>query len=121
MSGVPGLADPGLRLDAVAAVEPAVRPPGERVEDVVLGVLDVPAVEHDLGRAGRLVAVVDRDEEQVRRRAEPDAAEAELDAGEVHAVVEEDGLLVERAVAVGVFEDDDAVAALAVLASSSGS
>src|SRR5205085_8151192 len=33
--GRPRLADLRARLDAIAAVEPAVRPPGEGVEDVV--------------------------------------------------------------------------------------
>ena len=51
------------------------------------------------------------DEEQVRRGADPDAAEADLDAGEVGPLVPEDGPLVEPAVAVGVLEDQDAVPA----------
>ena len=59
--------------------------------------------------------------DEVRRGAEPDAAEAEFDAGEVGAVVEEYGFLVERAVAVGVFENDDAVVPFAVRRSTSDS
>lgn len=43
-----------------------------------------------------------------------DAAEADFDAGEVAAVVEEDGPFVMLAVVVGVFEDRDTVAAGAV-------
>src|SRR5205823_7920070 len=110
--GRAGLADAGLGLNAVATVQPAVRPPGQRVEDIVLGVLYVPAVEDDFRRAVRLImAVPHRDEHEVGGRAEPDAAEADFDAGKVDAVVEEHGLLVELAVAVGVFEDHDAVAA----------
>ena len=42
-----GLADRGVREDAVAAVEPAVGPPDEAVERFV-GVLVAPAVEEDL-------------------------------------------------------------------------
>ncbi len=57
---------------------------------------------------GRLL---DRNEDEVRRRARPDAAEAVVDAGEVLDVVGEDGAFVVHAVAVGVFEDDDAILA----------
>ena len=109
------LADASLGLNAVATVKPAVRPPAERVEDVVLRVLDIPPIEYHFGRAVRfVVAVAIGDEHEVGGRAEPDTAEADFDAGEVHAIVEEQSLLLELAVAVGVFEDHDAVAAFAV-------
>ena len=105
-----GLADLRVGEDAVAAVEPAVRAPGEGVQRLVR-VLVAPAVEQDLRRAGGLVvAVLDRDEQQVRRRADPDAAEADLDAADEVQALDEDGALVELAVAVGVLEDQDAVA-----------
>ena len=72
---------------------------------------DGEAVEHDLGRAvGHVVAVAVGDEQELRRAHQPDAAEAELDAREHLDVVGEDGALVEPAVAVGVLEDQDAVA-----------
>ena len=104
------LADARMREDAVAAVEPAVRAPGEGVQRLVR-VLVAPAVEQDLRRAGRLVlAVLDRDEQQIRRRADPDAAEADLQAADQVQALHEDRALVERAVAVGVLEDQDAVA-----------
>src|SRR5204863_9305032 len=48
--GRAGLADPRVREDAVAAVEPAIGPPRELAEDVVLR-LHVPAVQEDLRRA----------------------------------------------------------------------
>ena len=47
------LADARVREDAVAAVEPAVRPPDERVERLVR-VLVAPAVEQNLRLAGGL-------------------------------------------------------------------
>jgi hypothetical protein len=76
----------------------------------VAGLFGVPAVEHRLGRAvGLVVAVLVGDEEEVRRGAGVDPAEAHFEAGEVHEVVLEDGALVEPAVAVDVFEDDDAI------------
>ena len=56
---------------------------------------------------------LDRDEQQVRRRADPDAAEADFDAADEIQVLDEDRAPVERAVAVGVLEDQDAIAALA--------
>ena len=52
------------------------------------------------------------DEQQVRRRADPDAAEADLQAADQVQPFDEDGPLVELAVAVGVLEDQDAVACL---------
>ena len=53
----------------------------------------------------------------MRGAADPDAAEAEFDAGERVALVPEDRALVVPAVAVGVFEDDDAVAVFDALKS----
>ena len=82
----------------------------------MFGVLDVPAIEQDF-RLTRRFVILNGDEDEVRAGAEVDAAEAEFDAREVDAVVENDGFLVECAVAVGVFEDDDAIfAAFAILA-----
>ncbi len=63
--GRAGLADARVGEDAVAAVEPAVRAPGERVQGFV-GVLISPAVEQDLRRAvGPVVAVLVGDEEEL--------------------------------------------------------
>ena len=90
------LAEQRVAENAVAAVEPAVRPPGQVADDVVPG-LEVPAVEQDLRRAvGLVVAVFVGDEDQVRHRGQPDAAEADLDAAQVGALVEEDRPLVVR-------------------------
>ena len=68
-------------------------------------------VEHNLGGpVGHVVAVAVGDEQQPGRAEQPDAAEAQLDAGEHLHVVGEDRAPVEPAVAVGVFEDQDAIA-----------
>ena len=73
----------------------------------------IPAVELDNRlTVGPVIAVAIRDEEQVGRRADPDAAEAELDPGEVGPLVEKDRPPIEPAVVVGVFKDQDAVLAL---------
>ena len=105
-----GLAHEGAIEDALRAVEPAIRAPDEVVQGLV-GVVALPAVEHDLRFAGGLgfVAVLDRDEEQVGRRAEPDAAEADRDPAGEGGLVPEDGLLIEGAGTLGVLEDDDAI------------
>ena len=79
----PRLADQRGRGDAVAAVEPAVRPPGQIADDVVLG-FERPAVEQNFGRAvGLVVAVGIGNEDQVRCSSEPHAAEADFDAAEI--------------------------------------
>ena len=108
-----GLADVRVREHAVRSVEPAIGAPGEGVEHLVR-VLIAPAVEQHLRRARRTVRpVLDRNEQQVRRRADPHAAEADLDAADEIQVLGEDLAAVEASVAVGVFEDQDAVLALA--------
>ena len=66
-----GLADAGMREDAVAAVKPAVRAPAEAVKRLV-GIVQPPAVEQDLRRAvGSVVAVAVGNEQQMRRCADP--------------------------------------------------
>src|SRR5581483_847437 len=111
--GRAGLADARMGEDTVAAVQPAIRSPAEGVERLVR-VLVVPAVEQHLRRAGWLVlALFDRHEQQVRRRPNPDAAEADLQATDEIKPFQEHRALVEFAVAVGVLEDQDAILALA--------
>ena len=131
--GRAGLADVRVREHAVAAVEPAVGSPDERVQRLVR-VLAAPAVEQDfrpggtsLGNAtpgrgiglhrhavGHVVAVLVGDEHQIRRRADPHAAEAELQPADQVQTLDKDLARVVPAVAVGVFEDQNAVAALAL-------
>ena len=108
--GRPRRADAGVGQDPVAPPEPAVGAPDQAVEHVVLG-LGVPAVEDHLGLAvGGVVAVAVGQEQEVRRGADPDPAEAELEAGDVGPPLPEDLARVEVAVAVAVLEDEDAVA-----------
>ena len=104
------LAHEGAIEDAVRAVEPTVRTPDEVVQGLV-GVVAHPAIQHDLRFASRLrfVAILDWDEEEVGRRAEPDAAEADGDTAGEGGLVPEDRLLVEGAGTLGVLEDEDAV------------
>ncbi len=110
--GRPGLADLRVGEHAVAAVQPAIGAPGERVQGLVR-VLIPPAVEEDLGRAvGLVVAVAVGDEEELRGRTDVDPAEPQLDPADEVELVGEDLPRVEVAVAVGVLEDQDLVAGL---------
>src|SRR5262249_37659236 len=105
--GRAGLADLGMREDAVTAVEPAIGAPDEGVERLVR-VLITPAIEQNLRRAGGLV-ILHRHEEKIRRLADPDAAEADFEAADEIQPLHEDGALVELAGPLGVLEDQDAV------------
>ena len=64
--GHAGLADVRLRLNTVATVEPTIRPPDQRIEDVVLGLFEVPTVEQNLRLPARFI-VYNRDENEVGR------------------------------------------------------
>ena len=100
----------GVR-DAVASVEPAIRPPAKAVHDVVADGLEIKPVEQHLRRAiGLVVAIFVRDENQIRRAQRIHAAIAEFDARESHALIPENRPLVEMPVIVRVLEDHDAVA-----------
>ncbi len=105
-----GSADDGMREDPVAAVEPAVRPPHEAVERLVR-VMAAPAVKEHLRLAGAVLRVL-RDEEQLRRLADPDPAVSDLDAADEVEPLDEDRRLGIGAVALDVLEDEDAVRAL---------
>src|SRR5207253_9197814 len=61
--------------------------------------------------SGNMVAAAVGNEEQVRRGTDPDAAKADFQSGDVGKPVVEDLARVEMAVAVGVFENEDAVVA----------
>ena len=76
-------------------------------------VLPPPAVEQHPGlTVGHVVAVGVGNEEQLRRRADPHAAEADLETADEVQPLLEDRSLVEHMVAVGVFENQDPVAGL---------
>ena len=103
----------GMCEHAVRAIEPSVGPPRERVEHLVR-VLVSPSVEHHLRRpGGTILSLVDGDEQQMRRRSDPDAAEPHLDRAEEVQVLHEDLPPVESSVAVGVLEDENPVSPLA--------
>src|SRR5262249_5669005 len=94
-----GLADTRMSKNTVAAVQPTVRPPAEGIERLV-SILVMPSVKKDLRLAGRLVlALLDWHVHQVRRRPDPDAAEADLQAADEVQPFHEHGSLVEMAVA----------------------
>ena len=104
-----GRADEGMREDPVRAVEPAVGAPAQAVEYLV-GVVGAPAVEHYFWRPRRAVGSrFDGNIEQVRCCSRPHAAEADFDTADQIESLDEDLAAVERAVAVGVLEDQDAV------------
>ena len=111
-SAVGGFADRRAGREALAAIEPAIGPPVEAVERF-MAVLDAPAGETNLdGGVSLVVAVLVRDEEEIRRRAEPETVEAHRDGRGKRDAFDEDLAGVEFPVAVGVFEDDDAAVAV---------
>ena len=65
------------------------------------------------GPAGASVPVLDRDEQKIRRGADPHAAEPDLDAADEVQVLDEHLPAVEASVAVGVLEDQNPILALA--------
>ena len=111
--GCAWFADERRTENTVTAVEPAVRTPGEGVQCLVRVSVVIPAVEENLriARGFRRVAVLDWNEHEVGRGAYPYAAEAELQSADQIQVIEEHRAPIEFAVAVGVFEDQDAVVA----------
>src|SRR5437667_2403993 len=81
--GRAGFADVRVREHTMAAVEPAIRTPGEGAERFV-GVLVSPAVEQNPGRPGglRLVPILNGNKHQIRRRPHPHAAETHFEAAD---------------------------------------
>src|SRR5262249_31598368 len=102
--------DVAVVKDAVKAVQPAVRAPGQGVGQLV-GVGAAEAGDHHLRRAGRLAVGAFLVKEQVRGVGHPDAAVADRDAAGDVETLGEDGDLVVGAVAFGTFQDLDAVLA----------
>ena len=97
-------------FDSVSHVKPAVRSPREAVHTVVLS-LQRPAFQmHRRVPVRHVIVVVIRNERQVRRRCDPDSAEANLKPGQVSQSVAEHSAAVEDAVAICVLEDEDEIA-----------
>ena len=99
--------DVGRAEHPVATVEPAVRSPGERVQDLVRVGAVVPSIQQDLWSAAgpRVVPIADGDEHQVWRRANPNAAETDLQSADQVEVLQKHSAFVELVVPVGVLED----------------
>src|ERR1041385_6490259 len=99
---------------SVAAVKPAIRPPRESVEGL-MRILVSPTVQKDLRRTGRfrLVPILNWDEHQVRRGANPYTAEADFKAAHKVQPFHEHCPFVEFAVTVSVFKNQDAILPLA--------
>ena len=115
------LADPGGRREPFEAVEPAVGAPVEAVDRLVT-VADAPAGQQDLGvvHVGDVVAVAVGEVEEVGRRADEDAVEADRKRRREGDALREDLLAVGGAVAVRVLQDQDAAVAGAGETASAG-
>ena len=109
-------ADPRGAGVAAAAVEPAVGAEGEAVGQVVMARrANLEAIEHHLSRSiGHEIAVGIRDEEDLRRAAEPHASVAHRHAREQLHVVGEHDRRIEKAIAVRIVKDEHTVAQRAV-------
>ena len=103
------LADLRRRRVALAAIEPAVRPPVETVECLV-AVADPPAGQAhlDVLDIGLVIAIVVRHEQQVRWCAEPQPTHPHRDPGREGDALEEHFARVGDTVVVAVLEDQDA-------------
>ena len=78
-----------------------------------MAVLNTPAGEADLNSGiGAVVAVAIGDKEKIWRGSEPETVEADGEGGRERDAFEEDFARIEDAVAVGVFEDEDATVAV---------
>ena len=96
--------------DAVCAVQPTVRPPGESIGDVVgVGVCAKPIQQHLRFSVRHAVVILVRDEIKVGDRHHPSAPEPHLDAAHVlEFVVKHDSFIVSP-VPVGVLKDNNAI------------
>src|SRR4051794_21586508 len=101
-----------MREDAMTAIEPAIGPPRKSVQRL-MRVLVAPAIQEDLRRtSGFVFAGLDRHKHEIGSRPDPDAAETNFETADQVQVVHEDGFLVEFAVSIGVFENQDAIVAI---------
>src|ERR1051326_8670486 len=99
-----------MSKDALATVEPTVRSPSEGVKSFV-GVLISPAIEQDLRFPRRLglVAIFDGNEHEIRSSAHPNATETNFKTADEIQAFHEHSAAVELAIAISIFEDQDAV------------
>ena len=97
----------GVGEDPLATVEPAVGPPDETVESFV-AVLHAPSVEKNFGFGVRnIVAIGVRDEDEIRRSSEVDAAVSDRDTRSEGDFIVKEFFGVKDAVAIGVLENLD--------------
>ena len=99
--------------NAVAAIKPAVRSPSECIEDLVRVGCVIPSIEQNLRITGRLwiVPVVYRHKHQVRRGANPNSPEADLQSADEVQVLHEHSSFVGLMITVGVLENQNAIRA----------
>ena len=107
-----GLADPRRRREALAAIEPSIRPPVKAVEGLV-AVTDPPARQADLDilDIGLVIPVAVGNVEQVRRRAEPETVKPYRHRRREGDAFEEDLASIEHTVPIGILQDQDAAVA----------
>ena len=108
----PRLADLGRGREPLQAIEPAVRSPVEAVDRLV-AVPDAPTRQQDLGlvRVGYVVAVAVGEVEEVGRRADEDAVEADRQRCRKRDALREDLDAIGFAVAIRVLQDQDSAVA----------
>src|SRR5262249_17442974 len=96
--------------NAMAAIQPAVWPPGESVQRF-MRVLVRPTTEQNLRRPRGfwLAPILDRDEHKIRRSTHPHTAESNLNATDKIQSLREHRPPIELAVAIGVFENENAI------------
>ena len=99
-----------FRPDPVAAVKPAIRSPRQPIEHIVLGILDIPPIQHHPRRPGRFIAaVIGRNEKQIRRRANPYTAETDFQSAYIAQMLRENGPLGKMPIATLIFKNDNPI------------
>ena len=96
-------------------VQPAIRSPHQTVDDIVMNLVLIPSVEHHFGLTiGNVVTVAIRNEKQFWRGQHPRTAKAQGHTRRLLSFVPKNGSLVEMAVVVRVFQDDNAIAQIII-------
>ena len=97
------------------SIKPTVWSPHQPVRKVVTNRICVEPVKQNLRRSvGNVIAIRIRNEHQLRWCHHIDTAKANFDAGHLHALVPEDGSLVEDAVVVCVFQNQNSITQLRI-------
>src|SRR5881394_1053885 len=103
-----------MRKHTMTAIKPAVRPPSKCVQRL-MRIRIRPAIEQDLRGPGgfRFIPVLDGNENKIRRSADPYSAKPNLQSAHQVQSFHENRSMIEPAVAIGIFEDKNAVLSLA--------